>query len=258
MNIKRFAVVLAAGKGTRMKSELPKVLMEVAHKPMIFHVIDNLIPLNFDKIIIVVGYKKDLVIDSVNAYIKENYPSFIHQILFVEQKEQLGTGHAFLMTENILKNKEGYVLVTAGDMPLIRTESFYQLFKMMENQSIAGVVMGSKLENPTGYGRFVRDKNDQLERIVEEKDATEDIKKIKEVNTGCYVFKLPEIFDILKEIKSNNNQNEYYLPDVIEIYKKKNQIFGDFILQDYREALGANTVEELENLNRIYNLLYIK
>lgn len=258
MNIKRFAVVLAAGKGTRMKSELPKVLMEVAHKPMIFHVIDNLIPLNFDKIIIVVGYKKDLVIDSVNTYIKENYPSFIHQILFVEQKEQLGTGHAFLMTENILKDKEGYVLVTAGDMPLIRTESFYQLFKMMENQPIAGVVMGSKLENPTGYGRFVRDKNDQLERIVEEKDATEDIKKIKEVNTGCYVFKLPEIFDILKEIKSNNKQNEYYLPDVIEIYKKKNQIFGNFILQDYREALGANTVEELENLNRIYNLLYIK
>ncbi|GIX40404.1 MAG: hypothetical protein KatS3mg129_0137 [Leptospiraceae bacterium] len=255
-HLSKYAVVLAAGKGTRMKSELPKVLMEVAHKPMILHVLDNLIPLNLEQIVIVVGYKKELVIDKVNQYIASNYDNYKNKIFFVEQKEQLGTGHAFLMTESLLGNKEGYILVTAGDMPLLQTQSFSKLFDLVIEKNLPGGVLGSRLENPTGYGRLVRNEQNLLERIIEEKDATDEIKKIKEVNTGCYVFKLPEIFAILKEIKNNNNQNEYYLPDVVEIYRKKNQNFGDFILNDYRESLGANTKEELENLNHIYNLLF--
>jgi len=252
----KYAVVLAAGKGTRMKSDLPKVLMEVADKPMILHVLDNLLPLNLNQIVLVVGYKKDLVIESVKDYISRNYEYFLDKISFVEQKEQLGTGHAFLMAESILSNKKGYVLVTAGDMPLIQPKSFYQLFEIVHKKQSAGAVLGSVLENPSGYGRLVRDPQNLLEKIVEEKDATEDVKKIKEVNTGCYVFKLPEIFSILKEIKNNNNQNEYYLPDVVEIYRRKNQSFSDLILRDYREALGANTKEELEQLNYIYHLLF--
>lgn len=256
-NLNHYAVVLAAGKGVRMKSELPKVLMEVAQKPMVLHVLDHLIPLNLKKIIIVVGYKKGLVIDKVHEYLKKQYPNLKNDFIeFVEQKEQLGTGHAFLMSESILKNSNGYVLVTAGDMPFIKTASFLKLFEIAQKDHFAGSILGSVLENPEGYGRFVRDNQNILQKIVEEKDASEEIKQIREVNTGCYVFKLPEIFDIIKEIGNNNSQNEYYLPDVIQIYRNKNLFFGDYILHDYREALGANTKEELEYLNTIYNLIF--
>lgn len=246
----KYAVVLAAGKGTRMNSELPKVLMEVHNKPMIFYVLDNLKPILFKEIIIVVGYKKEIVIEKVEEYRKaQNYPI---PIKFVEQKEQLGTGHAFATTEPLLKNQKGNVLVTAGDMPFISTDSFLNLFLVIEQEKSIGSILTSYLENPTGYGRIIRDQNNYLEKIVEEKDATEEIKKIKEVNTGCYVFQLPEIFLKLKEIKNNNKQGEYYLPDIIEIYKKENKNFSCFILKDSREAMGANTKEELEKLNEIY------
>lgn len=253
----KYAVVLAAGKGTRMKSELPKVLMEVHNKPMIFYVLDNLKPIPFKEIIIVIGYKKEIVIEKVQNYIKEeNYPIPIN---FVEQKEQLGTGHAFATTEPLLKNQIGNVLVTAGDMPFISTDSFLNLFLIMEKEKSVGSILTSYLQNPTGYGRIIRDQNNFLEKIVEEKDATEEIKKIKEINTGCYVFQLPEIFSILKEIKNNNKQGEYYLPDVIEIYKKQNKNFSCFTLKDPIEAMGANTKEELENLNEIYkNYILLK
>ncbi len=256
MHKNRYAVILAAGKGTRMNSDLPKVLMEVHQKPMVFHVLDHLIPLQLQKIVIVVGYKKDLVIQNISSYINSNYYLSNTEIEFVEQQEQLGTGHAFLMAEKVLHSEKGYVLVTAGDMPFLKTESFLKLFRLVEIEDCAGSILGAILENPKGYGRFVRDSNKKLLKIVEEKDASEEIKKIKEVNTGCYVFKLPEIFSILKEIKNSNKQNEYYLPDVIEIYRGKGQYFMDFILEDYRESLGANTKEELEYLNQVYSLIF--
>ncbi|MFN3604203.1 MAG: sugar phosphate nucleotidyltransferase [Leptonema sp. (in: bacteria)] len=254
-NNKLYAVVLAAGKGTRMNSELPKVLMEVDGKPMIFFVLENLKPLNLTEIVIVVGYKKEYLIEKINEYIQKTNFSIL--IRFAEQKEQLGTGHAFLMTEPLLKNVKGYVLVTAGDMPFLSTDSFKSLFSKIQEENTVGAILTSYMEDPYGYGRIVRDKNQLLDKIVEEKDATEEIKKIKEVNTGCYVFTLPEIFDILKKIKNNNKQGEYYLPDVIEIYKQEKKHFSCYTLKDSREAMGANTKEELKKLNEIYKN-YIK
>lgn len=252
MTESRYAVILAAGKGTRMQSDLPKVLMELAGKPMLFHVLDNIFPLQLESIFIVVGYKKELVMDSVLSYVRNSYPVYEEKVVFVEQKEQLGTAHAFMMAEPFLSTRKGYVLVTAGDMPLLSKDTFEKMFGMCISHQASGLVLGARLENPAGYGRFVRDREGNLLRIVEEKDADEEIKKIKEVNTGCYVFRVPEIFAELKEIKNKNSQKEYYLPDVIEISRLKNKKFLDFMLDDHREALGANTREELNLLNSIF------
>ncbi|MCS7206237.1 MAG: NTP transferase domain-containing protein [Leptospiraceae bacterium] len=251
----KYAVVLAAGKGTRMKSDLPKVLMEVAEKPMIHHVLENLFHIDLEKILIVVGYKKELVEEKTQEFVHQNYPEKSSKIEFVEQKEQLGTAHAFLMTEPYLSQKRGLVLVTAGDMPLIKTKSFLKLFELCEVHQTPGSVLGAVLENPTGYGRFVRNKEGLLEAIIEEKDADEETKKIKEINTGCYVFRLPGVFHVIKQINNHNVQKEYYLPDVIKVYRKQNQFFSVYTLQDSREAFGANTIDELNELNRIYYLL---
>ncbi len=256
MNHKHYAVILAAGKGTRMRSELPKVLMEVHNKPMILHVIENLIPLSLKKIVIIVGYKKEMVIEVIKNYLQKLPNLKKNSIEFIEQKEQLGTGHAFLMSEPVLKNKEGYVLVTAGDMPLIRTESFKILFNKIHQENTYGSILGARMENPSGLGRFIRDEYSRLIRIVEEKDAIESEKFIKEVNTGCYVFKIPEIFDAIKKLETNNKQNEYYLPDVIKIYANQNKFFSVVMLDNYKEAMGANTQEELEKLNQVYKEMF--
>ncbi len=248
----KYVVILAAGKGTRMNSELPKVLMEVDQKPMIFHVLENVIPIQPNEIYIVVGYKKEIVIDHIQQFIQKD--NIFIPIQFVEQNEQLGTGHAFMMTEPFLKDKNGYVLVTAGDMPLISTKSFEKLFQIIEKENTEGSVLTSIVENPYGYGRIIRDKNHFISKIIEEKDASEDIKKIKEINTGCYVFTLPEVFSLLKLVKNNNKQGEYYLPDIIEIYRNQNRYFSCLLLENSYEALGANSKEELQMINEIYKI----
>ena len=249
----RHAVILAAGKGTRMKSDLPKVAMPLAGKPMVEHVLDELLPLHLESLILVVGYRSEVVEEIANSWQSKHTDA--PKIQFAIQAEQKGTAHAFLQAEAALEGRSGLVLVTAGDMPLLRTGSIDRLFSEAADTKtgVAGAVLSAHLNRPKGYGRMVRDEADNLLKIVEEKDADDTIKAINEVNTGCYVFQIPEIFNILKKIDSNNNQNEYYLPDAIKIYRDLNRPFRCVLLDDHRESLGANTQEDLLHLEEIYS-----
>lgn len=239
----RAAVVLAAGKGTRMKSDLPKVAVSVYGKPMILHVLENLSGAGIRKIILVVGHQKEVVMDIVKDVRDVD-------IEFAVQAEQLGTGHALLCAKEALESFDGNILVACGDMPLIRAETFASLLHDHEEKNRHTTVLSSVLENPKGYGRIIRDEGGNLTAIVEEKDATDEIREIKETNTGTYVFRSPEIFEILDKIGSDNAQGEYYLPDAIEIFRSRGGQVGALILEDSIEALGANSKEDVEQLER--------
>lgn len=239
------AVILAAGKGTRMKSELPKVALDVAGKPMIQHVLENLKSLNLSKIAVVVGYRQEEVRNRIDL---NEFP----QVVFAEQLEQKGTAHALLAAREAIGNEPGALLVTSGDMPLIQPDTFEQLFHSQESQEVAASVLSSVQPDPTGYGRLVRDPDGFLERIVEEKDADDEIRKIKESNAGTYVFESPGIFEVLTQIDSSNKQNEYYLPDAVQVYRGQDRKIGTLVLTDTDQTLGANTVDELASLEQKY------
>jgi UDP-N-acetylglucosamine pyrophosphorylase len=242
----RMAVILAAGKGTRMKSELPKVALPVAGKPMIQHVLEQLQPLGLSRIAVVVGYRKEEVMNRIDS---ESFPN----VVYAEQVEQKGTAHALLAAKEAIGTEPGELLVTAGDMPLIQTSTYTQLFESQESQKTAASVLSSIQEDPTGYGRLVRDADGFLERIVEEKDADEETKKIRESNAGTYIFESPGIFEILTNIDSQNKQNEYYLPDAVQVYRSQGRKVGTFVLPDSNQTLGANTVDELAILEERYH-----
>lgn len=252
-SLARHAVVLAAGKGTRMQSDLPKVAMPMNGRPMVLHVLDRLLSLNLESITLVVGYRREVVEDLAHSWQRERTGR--PPIHFALQAEQKGTAHAFLQAEDALAGQQGLALVTAGDMPLLRPASFDRLFASAVSDGMAGAVLSAKLENPKGYGRMVRDTDGSLARIVEEKDADDATKALQEVNTGCYVFRIPEIFNILKQIDSNNKQNEYYLPDAVRIYRERKERFGCILLEDANEAMGANTVEDLARLEEIHRTM---
>ncbi|MBI3395453.1 MAG: NTP transferase domain-containing protein [Spirochaetia bacterium] len=234
------AVVLAAGKGTRMKTDMPKVAVPLLGKPMIVHVLDHLEEAGFKRAVIVVGHKKEEVIR-----LAEGRSSL--QCDFVEQSEQRGTGHAVLCAESSLASHNGTILVTCGDMPMIRASTFQTMLSTHELEKNSVTVLSSVLEKPFGYGRLVRDTKGQLERIVEEKDATDEIRKIREVNAGSYVFPCPQVFDILKNIGSQNSQNEYYLPDVVSLSRARGLNVGSVQIGPI-EATGVNSPEELQRL----------
>jgi UDP-N-acetylglucosamine pyrophosphorylase len=236
------AVILAAGKGTRMKSDLPKVATVLNNKPLISHVIESIRKAGVQKIFVVVGYKKDQVIS-----ICEQYPN----IEFVEQAEQLGTGHALLCSEPVLKNYQGDILVACGDVPLISPTSFSSLIKFHFNRDNSVTVLSCDVEQSKGYGRIVRDKEGNLLEIVEEKDANEQQKQINEINTGTYIFKSPEVFVNLKNINTNNAQKEYYLPDLVKIAHSNKKKAGAFKLLNALESSGINSPEDLQRLSHL-------
>ncbi len=236
------AVVLAAGKGTRMKSELPKVAAYLSGKPLIRHVVDNLRAAGVHDIVTVVGYKKETVISLLSDYAG---------MRFSEQKEQLGTGHALLCTEDYLNNFKGQILVCCGDMPLISVKTFKNLMQTHISQGNVMTVLSAVMENPTGYGRLIRNSKSELQYIVEEKDANAEEKSVKEVNTGTYIFNSSAVYKDLKLVKSNNAQGEYYLPDLVKIYKDANGKVGALKLSNAVEASGVNSPEDLANLEQI-------
>ncbi|MCP5493504.1 MAG: NTP transferase domain-containing protein [Leptospiraceae bacterium] len=235
------AVILAAGKGTRMKSELPKVAIPINNKPIISYVIENVLSAGIKSIIVVVGYKKDQVIS-----ICEPYPN----ISFVEQTEQLGTGHALLCCEDRFKNLDTKVLVACGDAPAISASSFRSLLDLHFKENNSVTVLSAKLEKPTGYGRILRDANNHLVEIKEEKDATSDEKTVQEINTGTYVFNSPDVFKQLKRIGNENVQKEYYLPDLIKIYRSIGGNVNAMQLSNSFESLGINSVEDLHQISQ--------
>lgn len=226
---KRYAIVLAAGQGTRMKSKLYKVLHPVLGKPMIQHVLKQLQGASPDEIVTVVGFGADQVIDVVGNESK-----------FVIQEAQLGTGHAVQQAEAMLENKTGTTIVVCGDTPLITSETYEALFKHHEKEGAKATILTANASNPAGYGRVIRDASDQVQRIVEQKDATEQELLVSEINTGTYCFDNEALFKALKEVSNTNAQGEYYLPDVIEILRNKSEKVGAFLTPNMEETLGVN------------------
>ena len=235
-----YAVILAAGKGTRMKSDLPKVLHKVAGISMLEHVFRSVSAIEPEKTVTVIGHKAELV-EQVLA----------NQTEFVRQTEQLGTGHAVMMAEPVLENLTGQTLVIAGDTPLITGESLKNLIDFHINHKNVATILTAEADNPFGYGRIVRNQHGEVIKIVEQKDASDFEQQIKEINTGTYVFDNARLFEALKNINTNNAQGEYYITDVIGIFRENGEKVGAYTLKDFDESLGVNDRVALATAERI-------
>ena len=239
MNKELRVVILAAGKGTRMNSDLPKVLHKLQSKPLIDYVIDESELLNPKEIILVVGFKKESVIKHTQSRINLNYAT---------QIEQLGTGHAVLQTNELLKNRKGHILILYGDVPNIKASTLQPIVSDHISNNRDLTLITAEIDDPTGYGRIIRDKNGNLLKIVEEKDCSDDEKKIKEWNPGIYIFKIPEVFKILNNIKTNNASKEYYLTDAIGLAQQSNMQIKAIKIENSDEVIGVNTADQLKEL----------
>lgn len=238
---KPIAVVLAAGKGTRMKSDLPKVLCEANGRPLVGYVIDALRDAGVEGIVAVVGYQADLV--------KERLSS-IENIQFALQEEQLGTGHAVMMCREQLANQNGPVVVVAGDSPMMQSSSIAALLEEFHSSDPACILGTLIHDDPTGLGRIVRDSEGKFVGIVEHKDATEDQLKIKEVNMSTYVFDCQKMLAALDGLGNNNNQNEYYITDLPAIMLANEQDVRALPVLKPIESLSVNTVEQLADVEK--------
>ena len=237
-------VILAAGAGKRMNSSLPKVLQPISGEPMLHHVIDSAQKLNPGKLIVVYGHGGD----QVRSIVEQSYPD--SEIIWALQAEQLGTGHALKCALPHLDNN-GLTLVLYGDVPLIELST---LEKMLAKYQDNVVMLTDEVDNPAGYGRVVRNPEFAISNIVEEKDASQSERAIREINTGFYVLPNQYLADWLNKLSNNNNQGEYYLTDVIALaYNEEVEI--DYILAPHHyEVMGVNDKLQLEQLERIYQL----
>jgi UDP-N-acetylglucosamine diphosphorylase/glucosamine-1-phosphate N-acetyltransferase len=233
------AIILAAGKGTRMKSERAKVVYKMAEKPLVQRVANTAISIDCDLLGVVVGYRKNEVIDAL---------PFSERIHFVEQKEQKGTGHAVMAARELFADFEGDVLILCGDVPLLRKETLEELLKTHRDNQAACTVLTAILEEPASYGRIVRSKNGDVQRIVEFKDATPEEREIREINTGIYCFDSQLLFSSLEQIGNNNKQGEYYLTDTLEILNSRHKKVLGVVVADIDEVTGINSQKELAML----------
>lgn len=228
-------VILAAGKGKRMESALPKVLHPLAGTPLIDHVLAAADDLSPDRTIVIVGHKRELV--------QEHLAS--RGLQFVVQEPPLGTGHALMQAEPALQRFSGDILVLSGDVPLLQSSTLTRLLDAHRRAPNAATVLSCHLDNPTGYGRIVRDSEGAFEAIVEEREASNDIKQIQEINSGIYAFESPRIFDYLRQVVPNNRKGEYYLTDVIAIMVQAELPVEACAIADFREVRGINTRQDL-------------
>lgn len=233
------AIVLAAGQGQRMKSELPKPLHRVCGIPMVKLIVDNVCAAGFDRVYLVVGHGGDQVRQAVP------------HTEYVVQEEQLGTGHAVDQCREVLADFDGPVLVTYADTPLFRVETFKAVLEFHQKQGAAATVITAEFADPTGYGRVIRDDRGYIRQIVEEKDASDSEKQIKEINTGTYCFDSRLLFKYLKEITPDNAQAEYYLPDVIPLMIRDGHLAAAYLLQDAEESIGVNDRVQLAQAEQI-------
>ena len=233
-------IILAAGKGTRMKSDLPKVLHPVCGIPMVKHVVAAANRVSQRKPLVVIGYKAEMVSTALGE-----------ETEYVLQEEQLGTGHAIMMAAPQLQGFSGDLLVLYGDTPLITAETLAKLVVEHQRVESSVTVLSVEVENPAGYGRIIRDKNGNLERIVEEKDTSPEEKKVKEVNTGIYIFNYQDLAETLMRIKPKNAQGEYYLTDVIELLAAEGKKTWAVLCENSQELLGPNDRKTLAETDRI-------
>jgi bifunctional UDP-N-acetylglucosamine pyrophosphorylase/glucosamine-1-phosphate N-acetyltransferase len=234
-------VVLAAGKGTRMKSGLPKVLHKAAGLPLIEHVLRTAASQNPASIVVVVGYQSNQLQEVLGKRLG---------LAFAAQEPQLGTGHALLQAEPFVKDAHGTLVLLSGDVPLLRSETVERLVRTHEERSAAATVLTACVANPDGYGRVVRSGGD-ISAIVEDKDASPAEREIREINSGIYAFDLAPLFAALGAIGSANAQREYYLPDLVKIYRGRGLRVETVRLDDPSEILGVNSRKELADVATI-------
>ena len=233
-------LVLAAGHGSRMRSTTPKVLHRVAGKAMIDWVLDAVAPLTQSKPITVIGVGAE----SVQAHVGDRSD-------FVLQTEQLGTGHAVQQAQAKLGDNHGVTLIMSGDTPMFRPETLAEFVQTHQNSKNAVTVLTAIADDPTGYGRIVRADDDTVLKIVEQKDASVTERRIQEINTGVYVFDNQLLFEALSQVKNNNAQGEYYLPDTLDILRQSGHQIGAHTLHDFTESLGVNDRVALAVANRV-------
>ncbi|MGI5985614.1 MAG: NTP transferase domain-containing protein [Oscillospiraceae bacterium] len=236
------AVVLAAGKGTRLQTEgntLPKVMRLAAGKPLLEHVLTSLDFIVPQDIVIVVGYKKECVIEAFPGYI------------FAEQKEQLGTGHAVMSAFSQLEDYDGSLLVCCGDMPLIKQETYKALIDAHNSSDNVCTILSGTSDADLPYGRILRNENGDFYGVVEDKDATPEQKKIKELNSGVYVFDAKTLRGVLSELKKDNAQGEYYLTDAPVLLQKSGYKIGVCRRELGFEIIGVNTPEQLMKIEEL-------
>ena len=227
------ALILAAGQGKRIKSNLPKVLHKVCGKEMINHVIDTMREANIEDVNIIIGKGAELVQKATES----------RNVSYSLQEEQLGTGHAVKCAKEFLKDKDGVVAIFTGDAPLIRKETVKKLLDNHIENGNTGTLLTSLIQDPTGYGRIIRNGN-EIERIVEHKDCNEDELKVNEINAGMYCFDIKALLGALEKLSNNNAQGEYYLTDVISILKSEGKKLGA-VITEFDETLGVNSRAEL-------------
>ncbi|MGL4988614.1 MAG: sugar phosphate nucleotidyltransferase, partial [Cetobacterium sp.] len=231
-------LILAAGKGTRMKSELPKVLHKVCGVPMVQKIVETCSKIGSIENILILGHKKEEVL------------KILQNSEYVVQNEQLGTGHAVKQAKEKLNDFDGTVMVLCGDTPLLKEETLKNLYNYHKTTGAVTTVLTSIYQNPFGYGRILKQDGSVI-GIIEEKDATKEIKAIKEVNAGVYCFEAKELLVALEKIDNKNQNGEYYLTDVISINVKDGKKVEAFLLEDNDEILGINSKIELEKANKI-------
>ncbi|APH66989.1 bifunctional UDP-N-acetylglucosamine diphosphorylase/glucosamine-1-phosphate N-acetyltransferase GlmU [Bacillus spizizenii] len=226
---KRFAVVLAAGQGTRMKSKLYKVLHPVCGKPMVEHVVDEALKLSLSKLVTIVGHGAEEVKKQLGE--KSEYAL---------QAEQLGTAHAVKQAQPFLADEKGVTIVICGDTPLLTAETMEQMLKEHTQREAKATILTAVAEDPTGYGRIIRGENGAVQKIVEHKDASEEERLVTEINTGTYCFDNEALFRAIDLVSNDNAQGEYYLPDVIEILKNEGETVAAYQTDNFQETLGVN------------------
>lgn len=238
-------VILAAGKGKRMNNPaMAKVMYEINGKPMVDYVVDLAEKLKAHRILLIVGWQKQSVID----YISKVYPN----VEFIEQAEQLGTGHAVFQTEAALNDFEGDLLILSGDVPLLTDKTAKALLGYHLTSDALATILTAELEEPKGYGRIIRNNDGSVQRIVEDKDASPKELGINEINSGIYVFEKRKLFECLKLLKPNNQQGEYYLTDVFEHFWKNTWRVSAVKAIDPIEVVGINDISQLDRAHSLF------
>jgi bifunctional UDP-N-acetylglucosamine pyrophosphorylase/glucosamine-1-phosphate N-acetyltransferase len=232
-------IIMAAGKGKRMKSNLPKVLHNLAGKPILNYVLDTVNQLKAKRKLLIVGYKNDKIRELIGDKIE-----------YVEQKEQLGTAHAVLQTKKLLSGFKGDVLILSGDVPFLTVKTLKGLLKYHQTNNFCCTSLSTVLKTPKGYGRIIRDKKSGIKGIIEEVDLSTDKKKITEINSGIYCFNKEKLFQSLEKVTPNNKQGEYYLTDTVKILLGEGLTVGNIIVKDCSEILGINNRLDLADASQ--------
>jgi len=235
------AIILAAGVGKRMRSDRAKVLHPALGRPLLDHVIDAVRGAGVERIVIVVGHQADAVRAAVAA----------RGVEFATQEQQLGTGHAVLQAAPLLAGRTGTTLVLCGDTPLLTSETLVDLLATHRQSGAAATVLSALLDDPTGYGRVIRDAHGHVQRIVEHKDATAAEREVREINSGLFAFAIADLFAALGRVRADNAQGEYYLTDTLEILLGLGRRVAARACRDPREVMGVNTPEQLREVETI-------